>query len=78
MQYTLKKSLGQHFLTDKSVCERIKGYLLEQPIERLVEVGPGAGALTEYIYKLPSSEFKAIMTIIGASILSLDDSFLNP
>jgi 16S rRNA (adenine1518-N6/adenine1519-N6)-dimethyltransferase len=60
MQYTLKKSLGQHFLTDKTVCERILAQLQQFPMERLVEVGPGAGALTEYIYKLPSCEFKAI------------------
>ena len=60
MQYTLKKSLGQHFLTDKTVCERIQAVLLESPIERLVEVGPGAGALTEYIYKIPTQAFKAI------------------
>ncbi len=60
MQYTLKKSLGQHFLTDKTVCERIQAVLLENPMERLVEVGPGAGALTEYIYKLPTQSFKAI------------------
>ena len=60
MQYTLRKSLGQHFLTDKTVCERILAQLQQFPIERLVEVGPGAGALTEYIYKLPSVEFKAI------------------
>jgi 16S rRNA (adenine1518-N6/adenine1519-N6)-dimethyltransferase len=60
MQYTLKKSLGQHFLTDKSVCEKIQGVLLQNPIERLVEVGPGAGALTEYIYNIPTESFKAI------------------
>jgi 16S rRNA (adenine1518-N6/adenine1519-N6)-dimethyltransferase len=60
MQYTLKKSLGQHFLTDKTVCERIQAVLLDSPIERLVEVGPGAGALTEYIYKIPTQAFKAI------------------
>ena len=60
MQYTLKKSLGQHFLTDKTVCERIQAVLLENPMERLVEVGPGAGALTEYIYKLATQSFKAI------------------
>ena len=60
MQYTLKKSLGQHFLTDKSVCERILAELQELPMERLVEVGPGAGALTEYIYQVPTKEFKAI------------------
>ena len=60
MQYTLKKSLGQHFLTDKTVCERILVQLQQFPMERLVEVGPGAGALTEFIYKVPSLEFKAI------------------
>ena len=60
MQYTLKKSLGQHFLTDKTVCERIQAVLEQSPIERLVEVGPGAGALTEFIYKIPTQEFKAI------------------
>ena len=60
MQYTLKKSLGQHFLTDKTVCERIQGVLQQNAIERLVEVGPGAGALTEYIYKIPTQFFKAI------------------
>ena len=60
MQYTLKKSLGQHFLTDKTVCERIQGVLLQNPIERLVEVGPGAGALTEDILNIPTQSFKAI------------------
>ena len=60
MQYTLKKSLGQHFLTDKTVCERIQVVLQQNAIERLVEVGPGAGALTEYIYKIPTQSFKAI------------------
>lgn len=60
MQYTLKKSLGQHFLIDKTVCEKIRAVLLEEPIEQLVEVGPGAGALTEFIYKIPTHSYKAI------------------
>ena len=60
MQYTLKKSLGQHFLIDKTVCEKIRAVLLEQPIDQLVEVGPGAGALTEFIYKIPIKAYKAI------------------
>lgn len=60
MQYTLKKSLGQHFLIDKTVCEKIRAVLQDQPIEQLVEVGPGAGALTAFIYKIPTSSFKAI------------------
>ena len=60
MQYTLKKSLGQHFLIDKTVCEKIRAVLLEEPIEQLVEVGPGAGALTEFIYKIPTHSYKAV------------------
>ncbi len=60
MQYTLKKSLGQHFLIDKTVCEKIRAVLMEQPINQLVEVGPGAGALTEFIYKIPTHSYKAV------------------
>ena len=60
MQYTLKKSLGQHFLTDTQICLKIQAVLLDQPIERLVEVGPGAGALTQFIHEIPTVAFKAI------------------
>jgi 16S rRNA (adenine1518-N6/adenine1519-N6)-dimethyltransferase len=60
MQYTLKKSLGQHFLNDAQVCKDIQAVLLAQPIEQLLEVGPGAGALTKYIQDIPTQSFKAI------------------
>ncbi|MGR9922055.1 rRNA adenine N-6-methyltransferase family protein, partial [Escherichia coli] len=46
MQYTLKKSLGQHFLTDQSVCKKITEALSATQFTQLVEVGPGGGALT--------------------------------
>ncbi|MFT2612610.1 rRNA adenine N-6-methyltransferase family protein, partial [Escherichia coli] len=46
MQYTLKKSLGQHFLTDQSICKKINDVLLATHFSQLVEVGPGGGALT--------------------------------
>ena len=60
MQYTLKKSLGQHFLKDASICIKIKEALLEQEIAQLLEVGPGGGALTQHIYDIPTKDFKAI------------------
>ena len=41
-----KKSLGQHFLADSAVVERIIRAIDPQPGEQLVEIGPGAGALT--------------------------------
>ncbi len=60
MQYTLKKSLGQHFLKDESICRKIIAALQEDGFERLVEVGPGGGALTKYLLQLPGIDFKAV------------------
>jgi 16S rRNA (adenine1518-N6/adenine1519-N6)-dimethyltransferase len=60
MQYTLKKSLGQHFLKDESICQKIVAALREDPCERLVEVGPGGGALTKYLLPLQGVDFKAV------------------
>ena len=60
MQYTLKKSLGQHFLNDVQICLQIKDSLAEVPMDQLVEVGPGAGALTQHILDLPTRAFKAV------------------
>ncbi|MBB3275370.1 MULTISPECIES: 16S rRNA (adenine(1518)-N(6)/adenine(1519)-N(6))-dimethyltransferase RsmA [unclassified Pseudoxanthomonas] len=41
-----KKSLGQHFLTDRSYIERIVLAVDPKPGDRLVEIGPGQGAIT--------------------------------
>jgi 16S rRNA (adenine1518-N6/adenine1519-N6)-dimethyltransferase len=60
MQYTLKKSLGQHFLRDESICKKIVASLNENAFERLLEVGPGGGALTKYLLTLPGIDFKAV------------------
>lgn len=60
MQYTLKKSLGQHFLKDDSICIKIKEALLNHEIAQLLEVGPGGGALTQHVHNIPTKEFKAI------------------
>ena len=57
---TLKKSLGQHFLKDESVCIHIVEALQQLPFQRLLEVGPGGGALTKYLIKIPSVEFKLV------------------
>ncbi|HEX2608658.1 MAG TPA: 16S rRNA (adenine(1518)-N(6)/adenine(1519)-N(6))-dimethyltransferase RsmA [Flavisolibacter sp.] len=58
--YTLKKSLGQHFLKDENVCRRIVEALQQHPFERLLEVGPGGGALTKYLIQLPGIDFRAV------------------
>jgi 16S rRNA (adenine1518-N6/adenine1519-N6)-dimethyltransferase len=60
MQYTLKKSLGQHFLKDEEICKKIVAALEEDPFKQLVEVGPGGGALTKYLLPLPGIDLKAV------------------
>jgi 16S rRNA (adenine1518-N6/adenine1519-N6)-dimethyltransferase len=58
--YTLKKSLGQHFLRDENIVLRIIAALKELPLRQLLEVGPGGGALTRHLVHLPGVAFKAI------------------
>lgn len=60
MQYTLKKSLGQHFLTNEAICKQIVAAVQEADLTQVLEVGPGAGALTKHLLKLPIKQFKAV------------------
>lgn len=41
-----KKHLGQHFLKDTSIAERIAGSVSTPTEQTLLEIGPGTGALT--------------------------------
>ncbi len=48
----LKKSLGQHFLKDEGVLERITEAIGDlSRFKTVVEIGPGMGALTKYLIK---------------------------
>ncbi|HEU4472213.1 MAG TPA: rRNA adenine N-6-methyltransferase family protein, partial [Flavisolibacter sp.] len=58
--YTLKKSLGQHFLKDENICKKIVHELQQHPFNRLLEVGPGGGALTKYLIALEGIDFRAV------------------
>lgn len=58
--YTLKKSLGQHFLKDEQVCMQIIEVLQKNIFNQLLEVGPGGGALTKYLLQLKDIDFKAV------------------
>ncbi|SHM43877.1 16S rRNA (adenine1518-N6/adenine1519-N6)-dimethyltransferase [Cyclobacterium lianum] len=45
-----KKHLGQHFLTDLQVAERIAGSLSgHRQIKKVLEIGPGMGVLTDFL-----------------------------
>jgi 16S rRNA (adenine1518-N6/adenine1519-N6)-dimethyltransferase len=58
--YTLKKSLGQHFLHDENICRKIVDSINQKPFHQLLEVGPGAGALTKYFIGWTEVHFKAV------------------
>jgi 16S rRNA (adenine1518-N6/adenine1519-N6)-dimethyltransferase len=66
--YTLKKSLGQHFLKDERICKQIVSSLDMLKFDQLLEVGPGGGAITKYLLKIPDISFKAV---------ELDDEKIN-
>jgi len=58
--YTLKKSLGQHFLRDENMVLKIISALKEHSFQRLLEIGPGGGALTRHLLQIPDIDFKAV------------------
>ncbi len=60
MQYTIKKSLGQHFLKDENVLKAIVEEINKHSYTQLLEVGPGGGALTKHLLKLTGIDFKAV------------------
>ena len=45
----VRKSLGQHFLTDRRILGRIADTLELRGSELVIEIGPGRGALTELL-----------------------------
>ena len=81
--YTLKKSLGQHFLRDENIARKIVDALREHPFTRLLEVGPGGGALTKYLVGIEGIDFRAVeldeekITHLLANWPSLQDRILH-
>ena len=49
-RFRTKKRLGQHFLTDKNVLSNIVTAFPASPNDWVLEIGPGTGALTQYLW----------------------------
>jgi len=47
MRHVARKRFGQHFLADGAVLEAIVAAIDPRPGERVVEIGPGLGAMTD-------------------------------
>lgn len=61
-----KKSLGQHFLKDRNIARKITESLL--PLTReVLEIGPGMGVLTRYLFDMEQFSVRAI-DVDGESI----------
>jgi len=88
-----KKSLGQNFLIDKNIIEKIVN-ILELKNKNILEIGPGTGNLTEGILrKSPKKvlvvekdenlsgwlkkKFKKKIEIINKDILKIDENLLS-
>jgi len=87
MHYTLKKSLGQHFLKDENISRKVVN-VLQQDLEdsdtkQLLEVGPGGGALTKYLLQLQEIDFKAVeldaekITYLEQNFPSIKDKIIH-
>lgn len=60
-QVKAKKHLGQHFLRNDAICERIASSLTgHEDYKKVLEIGPGMGALTKYLLQLPGFETSVV------------------
>ncbi len=55
-QVRAKKHLGQHFLTDESIAERIANVVPFDGVNKVLEIGPGMGVMTKYLMAMPEVE----------------------
>ncbi len=55
-----KKNLGQHFLKDEGIAERIAASLTGVGYDSVLEVGPGMGILTAYLLKRGFTDFRVV------------------
>lgn len=60
MMIQAKKSLGQNFLKNETMLQKIAGSLEIKENEVIVEIGPGLGALTKYLVSSPAKKIIAI------------------
>ncbi len=68
-----KKFLGQHFLTDETIAQRIVDSLSGRNAN-VVEIGPGMGVLTKYLLQNPALNLR-VVEIDRESVAYLHDHY---
>lgn len=89
-KFAPKKSIGQHFLHDQNISKKIINFLEINDNDTIVEIGPGTGALTQFLlntninliaYEIDkrSVDFlkKEYKSFIGSKFQIVEDDFLN-
>jgi 16S rRNA (adenine1518-N6/adenine1519-N6)-dimethyltransferase len=74
MKVQPKKSLGQHFLKDRTIAQRIAASLTGEGYESVIEIGPGTGMLTQYLIERNFTDFRVI-EIDNESVHFLNENF---
>jgi len=72
-----KKSLGQHFLRDRSISQKIADSVPASNGGRIVEIGGGSGALTEYLLKQRDDAELHVIEIDEVAVNKLRNKFKN-
>ena len=57
---TAKKRLGQHFLNDKWIAQRIASSLSGEGYDSVLEIGPGMGILTSCLLERKFDDFRVV------------------
>ncbi|MCX7551529.1 16S rRNA (adenine(1518)-N(6)/adenine(1519)-N(6))-dimethyltransferase RsmA [Xanthomarina sp. F2636L] len=74
-QVKAKKYLGQHFLNDESIAEKIANTLSFKGYKHVLEIGPGMGVLTKYLLK--KDTITHVIEIDSESVAYLKNNYLN-
>ncbi|SEP93638.1 16S rRNA (adenine1518-N6/adenine1519-N6)-dimethyltransferase [Hyunsoonleella jejuensis] len=75
MSVKAKKHLGQHFLRDESIAEKIADTLSLKGYKNVLEIGPGMGVLTKYLLKKDITTY--VIEIDSESVEYLQANYLN-
>ena len=68
-----KKHLGQHFLTDLSIAQKIADTLTGSSYKNVLEIGPGMGVLTQFLLEKPFETH--VIEIDRESVAYLEENF---
>ncbi|NNC44408.1 MAG: 16S rRNA (adenine(1518)-N(6)/adenine(1519)-N(6))-dimethyltransferase RsmA [Winogradskyella sp.] len=74
-QVKAKKHLGQHFLKDETIAQKIADTLSFQDYKKVLEIGPGMGVLTKYLLKKDIKTY--VIEIDSESVTYLKSHYLN-